>query len=290
MNSSGGVLGSVVGASVILFKTGHLPCASEYAASSVLGAVPIHSKLAPMSVYQRGDVSIYYEEHGSGFPLLLLAPGGLNSTVGFWSRMPINPLEIFPSEYRVIAMDQRNAGRSTGPLPIDDPWGGYADDQLGVLDHLGIDRFLAIGCCIGCSFILKLIERAPDRLVAGIMEQPIGSDETNPGVFGPRIYTQWGQDLAEKRADITLDQVNAFGRRMWAGDFVFSVPREFLSTVEHPLLVMPGNDPAHPTGIGLEVARLLPRSELLERWKEPADIVPQTVERMRAFLKANTPT
>jgi pimeloyl-ACP methyl ester carboxylesterase len=242
-----------------------------------------------MSVYERGEVSIYYEEHGSGFPLLLLAPGGLNSTVGFWSRMPINPLEIFPSEYRVVAMDQRNAGRSTGPLPTDDPWGGYTDDQLGLMDHLGIDRFLAIGCCIGCSFILKLIERAPERLVAGIMEQPIGSDETNPGVFEPRIYTQWGQDLADKRSDITLDEVNAFGRRMWAGDFVFSVPREFLGTVRHPLMVMPGNDPAHPRGIGLEVARLLPNSQLLEHWKEPAEIVPQTIENMREFLKANTP-
>src|SRR4029077_19772345 len=86
---------------------------------------------ASMPTYQRGDASIYFEEHGSGFPLLLLSPGGLNSTIDFWSRMPFNPLEEFQSEYRVIAMDQRNAGRSRGPLPVDDPWGGYADDQLG---------------------------------------------------------------------------------------------------------------------------------------------------------------
>ena len=46
-----------------------------------------------MSTYQRGDVSIYYEDHGSGFPLFLLAPGGLNSTISFWSRMPFNPLD-----------------------------------------------------------------------------------------------------------------------------------------------------------------------------------------------------
>src|SRR6266567_7208634 len=137
---------------------------------------------ASMAKYQRGDVSIYFEEHGSGFPLLLLSPGALNSTIGFWSRMPFNPLEEFQSEYRVVAMDQRNAGRSSGPLPVDDPWGGYADDQLGLMDHLGIERFLVLGCCIGCSFILKLIERAPARVVAGVMEQPIGSDETNPGV------------------------------------------------------------------------------------------------------------
>jgi pimeloyl-ACP methyl ester carboxylesterase len=242
-----------------------------------------------MSMYTRGDVSIYYEDHGSGFPILLLAPGGLNSTVGFWSRMPIDPLALFPGEYRVVAMDQRNAGRSRGPLPIADPWGGYAEDQLGLMDHLGIDLFLAIGCCIGCSFILKLIEQAPQRVVAGIMEQPIGTDETNPGFFEPRIYTDWGKDLAEKREDISVDDVNAFGRNMWDREFVFSVPKDFIPTIQHPLLVMPGNDPAHPIGVGHEVASLLPNAESLYPWKEPAEVVPQTIERMRQFLKAHTP-
>ena len=90
-----------------------------------------------MPTIQRGAATIYYEEHGSGFPLLLLAPGGLNSTVDFWSRMPLNPLAAFSADgFRVIAMDQRNAGRSSGPLETADPWTMYADDQLAVLDHL----------------------------------------------------------------------------------------------------------------------------------------------------------
>lgn len=37
---------------------------------------------------------IYYEVHGSGFPLFLFAPGGINSQVSFWSRSAINPLEL----------------------------------------------------------------------------------------------------------------------------------------------------------------------------------------------------
>jgi pimeloyl-ACP methyl ester carboxylesterase len=245
--------------------------------------------LAAMSTFQRGDVSLYYEEHGSGFPLLLLSPGGLNSTIGFWSRMPFNPLELFQSEYRLIAMDQRNAGRSTGPLPVDDPWGGYADDQLALMDHLDINRFLVLGCCIGCSFILKLIERAPARVVAGVMEQPIGSDETNPGTFGPRMYSAWGEELAKTRPDIKMDNVTAFGEHMFSGDFVLSVPRAFLSSVQTPLLVMPGNDMAHPTGVGLEVARLLPNSELLDDWKAP-ETLPQTIDTVRKFLRDKTPT
>jgi pimeloyl-ACP methyl ester carboxylesterase len=242
-----------------------------------------------MPNYQRGDVSIYYEDHGSGFPLLLIAPGGLNSTIDFWGRMPINPVELFPGEYRVIAMDQRNAGRSSGPLPVTDPWREYVEDQLGLMDHLGIDRFLVIGCCIGCSYILKMIELQPERVIAGIMMQPIGLDDTNPGVFKPRIYEQWGQDLAAKRDDITPESIQTFGNAMWSGDFVFSVPREFVSTVTTPLLVLPGYDQAHPTGVGLEVAQLLPNAELYENWKEPAEVVPGTIERMRQFLRSHTP-
>src|ERR1700682_3800391 len=165
----------------------------------------------PMPTIQRGDATIYYEERGSGPPLLLLAPGGLNSTVDFWSRMPLNPLDAFSNDFRVIAMDQRNAGRSSGPLETDDPWKMYADDQLAVLDHLGVDQFIAIGCCIGCSFIFQVMEQAPQRLVAGVPMQPIGHDETNAGVFGPDMWTPWGQNLIDKSAQFSMDELNAFG-------------------------------------------------------------------------------
>jgi hypothetical protein len=243
-----------------------------------------------MPTYTRGDASIYYEEHGSGFPLLVLSPGGLNSTIAFWSRLPFNPIEIFSKEgYRVVAMDQRNAGRSRGPVEPDDPWGMYADDQLGLLDHLGIDQAMVLGCCIGCSFIFKLLERQPQRFVAGVLEQPIGLDHTNPGFFGERTWKEWAEELVARRSDLNGDTVARFCERLWSGEFVISVPREFLSTIQTPLLVMPGIDMAHPTGVGLEVARLLPHAELLEKWKEPPEIIPQTVEHVRRFLRAHTP-
>ena len=124
-----------------------------------------------MPTIQRGDATIYYEERGSGPPLLLLAPGGLNSTVDFWGRMPLNPLEAFSNDFRVIAMDQRNAGRSSGPLDTSDPWHMYADDQLAVLDHLGVDQATVIGCCIGCSFVFQLLEQAPGRLPGLVAEE-----------------------------------------------------------------------------------------------------------------------
>jgi pimeloyl-ACP methyl ester carboxylesterase len=239
--------------------------------------------LGPMPTIQRGDATIYYEEYGSGFPLLLLAPGGLNSTVDFWSRMPLNPVEAFSADFRVIAMDQRNAGRSSGPLVTSDPWHMYADDQLAVLDHLGIDQFVAIGCCIGCSFIFQLIEQAPGRILAGVPMQPIGHDETNDGLFGPDMWTPWGQNLIDKGAGFNLETLNAFGHALFDPDFVFSVSRDFLKSVKTPLLLLYGEDRAHPRGVSVEVAGLLPNVESIERWRDP-DVVPDVTERMRAFL------
>ncbi len=240
-----------------------------------------------MPTYERDGASIYYEEYGSGFPLLLIAPGGMNSAIAFWGRMPFNPIEAFAGDFRVIAMDQRNCGQSTGPLDPVDPWTSYVDDQLGLLDHLGVDRYLALGCCIGCSYILKQLERQPGRLVAGVLEQPIGLVETNHATFQDGIWKPWAEALAAKRNDITPEQVQAFGAAMWGGDFVFSVTRDFLRTVTTPLLVLEGNDQAHPRETSLEVASLLPNVEYIEQWRAPDDVVPQTIERVRAFLKTH---
>jgi hypothetical protein len=124
-----------------------------------------------MPFYERGDVRIYYEEAGSGFPLLVTPGGGLNSRVSNWPDAVFNSIEIFKDEFRCIAMDQRNAngGESSGPIPATDPWGAFAADQLGLMDHLGIKRFLFMGYCIGGCFALKLMEQAPDRVVAAVL-------------------------------------------------------------------------------------------------------------------------
>ena len=93
-----------------------------------------------MPFYEKGDVRIHYEEAGSGFPLLVIPGGGLNSTVAGLAAHPFNPMGEFKGEYRVIAADLRNAngGQSSGPLEIDRPWDAYADDHIGLMDHLGI--------------------------------------------------------------------------------------------------------------------------------------------------------
>src|SRR5437879_648912 len=98
---------------------------------------------AAVSVYEKGPVRIHYEESGSGFPLLLIAGGGLNSTISSLNN-PFNPIPEFKGEYRCIASDLRNAngGQSSGPLEIDRPWDAYTDDHLGLMDHLRIEKFM----------------------------------------------------------------------------------------------------------------------------------------------------
>ena len=243
-----------------------------------------------MPTLQRDGATIYYEVSGneSGFPLLLLAPGGLNSAILFWHRMPLNPITAFADEFRIITMDQRNAGQSSGPLVTTDGWTMFADDQLAVLDAVGVDRFIAIGCCIGCTFILELIERAPTRIVAGIMMQPIGLDDSNPGTFGEATWTPWGQNLIEKGAHLDMETVAAFGHSLFDPGFVFSVSREFTQGITTPLLLMDGNDCAHPKGISDELAALVPGIERIERWRDE-DVVPAATDQMRQFLRAHTP-
>jgi pimeloyl-ACP methyl ester carboxylesterase len=138
-----------------------------------------------MPYYDNGPVRIRYEEGGSGFPVLVMPGGGLNSRVTNWTTAVYNFFDAFKNEYRVITMDQRNAnqGESTGSLDTTDPWGTFTADQLGLMDHLGIGEFMALGCCIGGPFVLKLMERAPDRVLAGVLCQPVGHRPEDPDVM-----------------------------------------------------------------------------------------------------------
>lgn len=107
---------------------------------------------------------LHYEERGSGYPLLLFAPGGMNSRASFWGGRPgqwIDPIVELSDEFRVIAMDQRNAGRSEGPVRVGDGWHTYVSDALALLDHLAIDDLAVMGGCIGVSYCLRLCADAP---------------------------------------------------------------------------------------------------------------------------------
>src|SRR5258706_3631528 len=141
-----------------------------------------------MPFYERGPVRIHYEEVGSGFPLLLIPGGGLNSALSSWqTASPFNPMERYKDDFRCICADLRNAnpGRSTGPLEIDRPWDAYTDDQLGLMDHLGIREFMVMGFCIGGPMIHNPILRGPEPGLRGAVVRPHAFRPENPDPFFP---------------------------------------------------------------------------------------------------------
>src|SRR4249920_28371 len=174
-----------------------------------------------MPFYERGSIRIHYQEAGSGFPLLLIPGGGLNSNIEFVTdKGPFNAIEEFKGEYRCIAADLRNAngGESSGPLEIDRPWDSYTDDHLGLMDHLGIQEFLVMGFCIGNPFIWNLLKRAPERVVAAVLAQPSGFRPEMPELFYNNNMKGWGPPLCERRPDVSMEQVGAFLNKMYRTD------------------------------------------------------------------------
>src|SRR5262245_58090869 len=164
-----------------------------------------------MSFYEKGPVRIHYEEYGSGFPLLLIAGGGLNSTISglTGAGSPFNPIEEFKGEFRCIASDLRNAngGQSSGPLEIDRPWDSYTDDHIGVMDHLGIQKFMVMGFCIGGPLVWNLLKRAPDRIVAAVLAQPSGFRPELPNHSYENNIAGWCTGLGKRRDAITVEMV-----------------------------------------------------------------------------------
>jgi pimeloyl-ACP methyl ester carboxylesterase len=247
------------------------------------------------SFYVKGPVRIHYEEVGSGFPLLLIAGGGLNSTSASLHRgNPFNPFEEFKTEFRCIAADLRNAtdGQSTGPLDVERPWDSHTDDQLGLMDHLGIDKFMVMGFCIGGPFIWNLLERAPNRIVAAVLAQPSGFRPEMPDLFYETNIKGWGPALTAKRPEIKMEMVDKYLTKMYRNnpDFVFTVTRDFVRSCQTPVLILPDDIPAHPYAVAMEAAMLAPKAEVsVFPWKEPKERIPLAVRQIRSFLRSHRP-
>jgi pimeloyl-ACP methyl ester carboxylesterase len=246
-----------------------------------------------MPFYEKGKVRIHYQEAGSGFPLLLIPGGGLNSTIAHL-KSPFDAIEEFKGEYRCIAADLRNAnaGQSSGPLEIDRPWDAYTDDHIGLMDHLGIGEFLVMGFCIGGPFIWNLLKRAPKRVVAAVLAQPSGFRPEMPDLFYNNNMKGWAPGLTASRPDITMAMVDAFLKKMYGAnpDFVFTVTRDFVRACRTPVLVLPDDVPAHPYAVAVESARLAPNSQVsIYPWKENKEQIAQAVRHIRSFLRAHQP-
>lgn len=242
-----------------------------------------------MATLEHHGASIYYEEFGKGFPILTFAPAGLASTIDVWSSssVPVNPITEFAANFRVIAMDQRNAGgRSRAPITAQDGWHTYAADHIALLDHLRIDRCHLFGQCIGGSFIMSLLKAQPDRIACAVLAQPIGRvGPMKPGRAAR--FDAWAKNL-ENHPEATEQVLDAFHHNLYASGFLYSVDRAFVASCLTPCLVLAGNDEAHPRPISDETAKLLPNADYIVEWKEGAALEAAKVK-VKQFLAKHTP-
>jgi pimeloyl-ACP methyl ester carboxylesterase len=246
---------------------------------------------AKVGFYEKGNVRIRYAEIGAGYPLLATPGGGLNSAMGVWARAVINIPEELRNDFRIISMDQRNAagGESTGPVPVDDPWGAFADDQLGVMDHLGIRQFFFFGNCIGGPFAMKLMQRAPQRVVAAVLSQPVGHKPDNPDYMYNSGKNVWAKEFLTRRPDVSMETIEKYLHSLYRvqPDFVYSVSRDFARGCQTPMLVLPDDVVAHPLQTSIDIASLAPNAEItVYPWKEPPELKARTINRVRTFLKS----
>jgi pimeloyl-ACP methyl ester carboxylesterase len=242
-----------------------------------------------MPVFENGPVRIHYQEAGSGFPLLVIPGGGLNATIAGLASHAFDPLQALSGSCRVVALDLRNAngGLSEGPLEVERPWDGFTDDQLALMDHLGIGRFMVLGFCIGGPLIWNLLKRAGDRVVSAVLVHPSGYSSAVPDIFYRNNISGWAPDFQARRPEYSMAMISEFLDNMYTrrADFVFTVDRDFVRACPTPVLILPDDIPAHPYATAMETALLAPNAQVsLYPWKENPRKVELALNHIRGFL------
>lgn len=251
---------------------------------------------------------IYYETKGGGIPVLLLAPGGMRSSINQWKTHPYDAWRLLSksgeeddSKFHLIGLDQRFATeRSVATVKKDDGWKTFLDDHLALLDHLKISKCHIVGSCIGPSYAFSLLKAAPQRFGRCVMLQPIGlaqhTTEPNDQWKGWNVDATWSwvsvwakEMTAKKRCDDpTLLQGlhdNMFGPPR---NFVFSVTKQDVAKVENQLLILEGKDSNHPAETSREIFRLAPHTQLIETWRDAGpEKLAEANEKIHSFLLAD---
>ncbi len=241
-----------------------------------------------MAEFVRGEITIHYTDSGpkDAVPVLLIAPGGMRSAIPIWSQKPWDPLRDLEG-YRVIAMDQRNAGESFAPITKDDGWHSYTADQLALMDHLGAERFHVVGMCIGGPYIMGLIRAAPDRVLSAVMFQPIGLDD-NREVF-MQLFDDWARDIQDEHPEADQEVWHAFRQAMFGGTYMFNASEQDISACETPMLLFMGDDIYHPQAVSRDIASRARNLTFVEQWKAP-ELHDGTHREIMTFLSKHDPS
>ena len=115
-----------------------------------------------MPKVRANGIDLYYETHGRGEPLLLIA--GLGATCELWD----NQVPLLARKFQVITFDNRGAGRSDKPQ---EPYSValFADDTAGLMDALSLDSAFVYGESMGGLIAQEFGVRHPQRARALVL-------------------------------------------------------------------------------------------------------------------------
>ena len=245
-----------------------------------------------------------YEVTGSGPPLLMYSPGGFDSRLENWSTLGVyrrlGLIDRLRTSYSCIAFDRRESGLSGGRVERV-TWADYVAQGIGLLDHLGIDRALLMGGCVGCSAVLALAVAHPARAAGLVLYSPAGGPRyrmtqharfadhaafvrasglaavvdlardrdrgfghdprVGPWVTVIRADDEFAAAYARLDPDAYLTAVHGMARTMFDRDTVPGAEPEDLMRLDLPALIVPGQDASHAPSAARYLQECLPRAE-----------------------------
>ena len=151
---------------------------------------------------------------------------------------------------------------------------------------------IGVAGCVAQREESKLLQRAPDRVVAAVFHQTVGDRPEDPGIMCRHSTDNWLPDFRARRPEVSQDTIDKYFHSLWRvqPDFLYSVPREFIKNCHTPILVLPDDTPSHPLQTSIDVASLAPNSEItVFPWREPEELRQRIIQKVRTFLKSHLP-
>ncbi|HEV7346938.1 alpha/beta hydrolase [Telluribacter sp.] len=236
-----------------------------------------------MPFVQTNGIQLYYEERGSGEPLLLIM--GITADGSVWEPH----VSDWEKYYRCLLPDNRGVGKS------DKPSGSYttaemADDHAGLLDQLGLAKVRVVGVSMGGAIALQLALRHPDKVSSMVLMCPWARcDAMAKGIFEHMvdckarftpeefslyiqllIFSKQSWDNDEKRAGLEEGRKQdppypqpLHGLAGQAAACINHQVLDQLGTIQVPTLVIGGQEDIFtPPWMGQEIAEAIPGAEL----------------------------
>lgn len=232
-----------------------------------------------MPIYTKNDISLYYEDIGSGQPLLLFH--GLTSS----SAMFYREINFFRNKHRIIALDSRGHGHSAKPgaYTLDD----HIEDAAALLDHLQLESVDVLGVSMGSYIAQGLAARRPERVrkLLLVATKSFGEKSSMAELFerhaeefdGLSIHDKlekaqtymyhrltavqkWQSKTAENSPQLNLEQQGIASNALERFDL-----RPELSEISAETLVISGRyDELNPPDKGRETAQLIQHASFME--------------------------